>query len=59
MKDAPKDDDFVFVEVTKTFMMSKAQARKMVSVSRLIHSDRTFFHGMMMERRLERLARTS
>ena len=43
MKDAPKDDDFVFVEVTKTFMMSKAQARKMVSVSRLIHSDRTFF----------------
>lgn len=43
MTDAPKDDDFVFVEVTKTFMMSKAQARKMVSVSRLIHSDRTFY----------------
>lgn len=32
--------DFVFVEVTKTFMMTKEQARKLVSVARLLYSDR-------------------
>lgn len=34
------DKDFVFVEVTKTFMMTKAQAQKLVRVARLICSDR-------------------
>ena len=37
------DDDFVFVEVTKTFMMTKQQARRMVSIARLVCADtRTF-----------------
>lgn len=30
------DEDFVFVEVTKTFMMSKAEASRMVRVARLV-----------------------
>jgi hypothetical protein len=32
--------DFVFVEVTKTFMMTRAQARKLVRVARLVCADR-------------------
>ncbi len=33
----PTNADFVFVEVTKTFMMTQAQARKLVRVARLIY----------------------
>lgn len=36
----PTNADFVFVEVTKTFMMTQAQARKLVRVARLVCSDR-------------------
>ena len=39
----PTNADFVFVEVTKTFMMTQAQARKLVRVARLICSDREMF----------------
>lgn len=39
----PTNADFVFVEVTKTFMMTQAQARKLVRVARLIYSDREMF----------------
>jgi len=39
----PTNADFVFVEVTKTFMMTQAQARKLVLVARLIYSDREMF----------------
>lgn len=39
----PTDDDFVFVEVTKTFMMTKSQARNLVSVARLICSQTKIF----------------
>ncbi len=39
----PTNADFFFVEVTKTFMMTKAQARKLVRVARLIYSDREMF----------------
>lgn len=33
------NDDFVFVEVTKTFMMTKAQARRLVQVARIVTAD--------------------
>lgn len=36
----PTNADFVFVEVTKTFMMTQAQARKLVRFARLVCSDR-------------------
>lgn len=36
----PTNADFVFIEVTKTFMMTQAQARKLVRVARLVCSDR-------------------
>lgn len=39
----PTNADFVFVEVTKTFMMTQAKARNLVRVARLIYSDREMF----------------
>lgn len=37
------NEDFVFVEVTKTFMMTKTQARRLVQVARIVTADtRTF-----------------
>lgn len=37
------NDDFVFVEVTKTFMMTKAQARRLVQVARIVTADTQTF----------------
>ena len=37
------NDDFVFVEVTKTFMMTKAQARRLVQVARIVNADTQTF----------------
>lgn len=39
----PTNADFVFVEVTKTFMMTQPQARNLVRVARLIYADREVF----------------